>query len=94
MPHSCWHCGGAIEPSHFYRQDTCSSCRRDTHACKNCEHFDLAYNNQCRESSADRVVDKEKANFCDYFKPSTRAGGSSASADALKAAAAALFRKK
>ncbi|MBS1959781.1 MAG: hypothetical protein JST80_09940 [Bdellovibrionales bacterium] len=90
----CWNCGKPINANNFHRQDTCESCKRDTHACKNCEHYDTAYNNMCRESSADRVVEKEKANFCDYFKPSGRAGGSAKSADALKAAADALFKKK
>ena len=90
----CWNCGKPIEANNFHRQDVCNSCRRDTHVCKNCEHYDTAFNNQCRESSADRVVDKEKSNFCDYFKPSGRAGGSAKSASDLKAAADALFKKK
>jgi len=52
-------------------------------------------NNQCRESSADRVVDKERSNFCDWFKPGNGGGGPQApSRDSLKAAADALFKKK
>src|SRR4051812_20915490 len=90
----CWSCGKPIELNNFHRQDVCENCRRDTHVCKNCEHYDPTYNNLCRESSADRVVEKERSNFCDYFKPSGRAGGNSKSADDLKAAAAALFKKK
>jgi hypothetical protein len=90
----CWSCNHDIELNNFHRLDSCASCGRDTHVCKNCEHYDRAYNNECRESSADRQVEKEKSNFCDYFKPSDRAGGNAKTAAALKDAAAALFKKK
>ena len=76
------------------RQDICPGCRRDTRVCKNCDFFDPSVNNQCRENQAERVVDKEKSNFCDYFRPSNRKGGQGKSADALKAAADALFKKR
>jgi hypothetical protein len=58
-----------------------------------CQFYDPKAYNECRESSADRVVEKEKANFCDYFKIGS--GGSDADKarqDAL-AKAAALFKK-
>ena len=93
--HFCWHCAQEIASNNFHRQDTCDHCKRATHACKNCEHYDVSYNNLCRESSADRQVEKEGSNFCDYFKPSTRGPGAGAkSAEALKSAADALFKKK
>jgi hypothetical protein len=92
---TCWSCGKKIDPNQYHRQDSCPHCGRDTHACKNCEFHDRAFNNECRESSADRVVDKEKSNFCDFFKPSGRPGtGGAKSADDLKKAAEALFKKK
>jgi hypothetical protein len=37
------------------------------------------------------VVDKEKANFCDYFIPLSGGGGNGHSRDAIKSAADALF---
>jgi len=49
------------------RADDCPSCKTDLHSCIQCEHYDPAAYNQCRESQAERVVDKERANFCDYF---------------------------
>jgi hypothetical protein len=36
----------------------------------NCAHYDPAFHNQCRETQADRVVDKDRPNFCEYFAPS------------------------
>jgi hypothetical protein len=93
--HYCWHCAKEIAANNFHRQDTCENCGRSTHACKNCEFYDTTFNNLCRESSADRVVDKETSNFCDFFKPSTRGpGAGSKSANDLKSAADALFKKK
>ncbi|MBI4411014.1 MAG: hypothetical protein HY541_00835 [Deltaproteobacteria bacterium] len=37
------------------------------HICKNCEFYDRAAYNECSEPQAERVLDKEKSNFCDYF---------------------------
>ena len=54
--------------------------------CKNCAFYDTSAYNECHEIQAERVVDKERANFCDYFKP--RIGGrgqaSTEKEDALK----------
>jgi hypothetical protein len=91
MP-KCWNCGKDIELNNFARLDACNHCGLDTHVCKNCIFYDPTYNNQCTETQADRVVEKEKSNFCDYFKPSGRAGGTAKGADALKSAADALFK--
>ncbi len=32
-----------------------------------CKFFDESHYNQCQETMAMRVPDKEKANFCEYF---------------------------
>ncbi|MFN7685299.1 MAG: hypothetical protein ACK5QT_07810 [Oligoflexia bacterium] len=91
----CWNCGAALTSLDFGRQDTCRHCGRDTRTCRACVHYEPSANNQCRENQADRVVDKERSNFCDYFRPnpSLRPTGAT-SRDALKAAAEALFKKK
>ena len=34
-----------------------------------CKEYDPAVSDGCREDRADFVLDKDKANFCDYFKP-------------------------
>lgn len=91
----CWSCATPLNALEFGRQDICRKCGRDTRTCKACTHFDPACNNQCREPQADRVVEKERSNFCDYFLPSEQAPGSATtSRDALKSAAEALFKKK
>lgn len=91
---NCWKCGAPLEGAFYGRRESCPQCGRDTHVCKNCIHYDTAYNNSCKENQADRVVEKEKANFCDYFSPSPRAGEGAQSKADLRAAAEALFKKK
>lgn len=90
----CYNCGKEIAANNFGRQDSCESCGRDVHACRNCSNWDRAYNNECRESQAERVVEKEKSNFCDWWKPHGNQGGSAVARDAMKSAADSLFKKK
>ena len=90
----CWNCGADLGPLDYGRQDSCPRCGRDTKVCKNCSFHDRSANNECRENQADRVVDKERSNFCDYFIPRSEGGAGAASRDQLKAAADALFKKK
>lgn len=91
----CWHCGADLSPLDYGRGDTCRKCGRDTKVCKGCGFYDRSYNNECRESQAERVVEKERSNFCDYFKPAMKQGsaGGGGSRDAARAAADALFKK-
>ena len=76
------------------RTDTCSKCDSDLHACKNCQFYDRQYHNECRETQAEWVSDKERANYCDYFVPSTRAAGTTAKSptDQVKSAFDGLFK--
>lgn len=90
----CYNCGVELEPLDYGRQDVCKKCGLDTRVCRNCTFWDKNANNECRENQADRVVDKTKSNFCDYFKPRVGPGGQAKSRDAMKAAADALFKKK
>jgi len=47
----------------------CRTCHAQLHVCRMCEFFDPHLANQCREPVADFVQDKERANFCGYFRP-------------------------
>ncbi len=73
------------------RRDECPFCKADQHVCKNCLHFDPQAYNECREPQADRVVEKERSNFCDYFSPG--AGSPQEKKDNLLSAAESLFKK-
>lgn len=66
----CYKCSKVLDfkPGHkAHRSDVCTNCNSDVKCCKNCSHYNINAYNQCKENQADRVVDKERANFCDYF---------------------------
>jgi hypothetical protein len=83
----CQHCGVAVTVGEPIPRDAeCSGCGKDLRACVHCRHYDTAYNNACRETMADPVVEKERRNFCEYFsftnEPFKAASGSGRAADA------------
>lgn len=76
----CWKCSATVDlapRSRVSRNDSCDHCQTDLHACKNCRFHDPTVHNQCRETQAEWVSDRERANFCDYFAPSETRGGAS-----------------
>jgi hypothetical protein len=96
MTYRCYRCDidqGVIES--VGRRDTCLSCGADLHCCYNCEFYDPSFHNQCRESQAERQVDKDRSNFCDYFqfRHGARAG-ERRGAESARGALDALFRKR
>ena len=72
------------------RQEECGKCRVSLYCCKMCTFYDVNVYNECREPSADRIVEKESANFCDYFI--LTGGGSGNNDDKAKSDADALFK--
>ena len=89
MASCCSHCGANIDVAAGQvvgRTEECPSCGRDLHACVQCQFYDPGAYNECREPQAERVVDKERSNFCDYFQLSEGPGSGSPSKkdDALK----------
>lgn len=89
----CWHCGQQLEGGDFNRANRCPGCQKATHACRNCLYYQPGLNNDCREPVAEHVVDKQGANFCDYFEPNpTLKAGQADSPDYLLSAAEDLFK--
>ncbi len=74
------------------RRDECSFCKADLHVCKNCQMYDLKSYNECKEPTADVVKEKERANFCDFFK-ACESGDAVDTKFKLMSAAQALFKK-
>jgi hypothetical protein len=65
----CHKCKNEIADDFFVgRQTQCPSCGADLHCCLNCSFYDLGAYNDCREPQAERVLDKDRSNFCDFFK--------------------------
>ena len=71
----CWKCGTALAALSLplRRLDECPKCRAELHVCKLCVEYDTRVAKHCREPTAEEVREKERANFCDFFKPRARA---------------------
>ena len=69
----CFNCSAEIcidvDSGLVGRSETCPKCLSDLRVCRNCIYYDSSSYNECREPVAERVKDKERANFCDYFRP-------------------------
>ena len=89
----CYRCGASLAELSLpiSRQDECPSCSVYLHVCKMCEFHDPAVPKQCREDDAEEVIEKDKLNFCEWFKPgydvfdAARAKQASEAKDALSA---------
>jgi hypothetical protein len=70
-PLVCWKCGASLAELSLplSRLDECKKCTAELHVCKLCEFYNTTVAKHCRETIAEEVKDKERANFCDYFKP-------------------------
>lgn len=91
----CFRCGAslsALTPP-ISRQDECPECSVYLHVCRMCSFFDPAVPEQCREDDAEEVTEKERLNFCEWFKPCAKAfdAGRAAEATQSRTELAALF---
>ncbi|MGJ8680053.1 hypothetical protein [Paraglaciecola sp.] len=90
---NCWKCGhkliDVILP--MSRREECSQCSVDQHVCKMCSFY--SDKSGCDEERAEHISDTERANFCDYFKPSSKTASSNINqkSEAAKAKLAELF---
>lgn len=91
----CYRCGESLAALSLplSRQDECPGCGNYLHVCRMCVHFDSHVPRQCREDGAEEVTEKERLNFCDWFKPSESAFDASRKneEDEARAALEALF---
>lgn len=96
MGFKCYKCGTALSDTlkvMVARSDSCPKCMTDIRCCKMCHFYDPKSYNECREPSADRITEKEKANFCDYFKIGSGENDTEKAKQDALAKAAALFKK-
>lgn len=91
---TCFNCSGKIELLGVIpRGEECPHCGADLKVCRNCKFYDPQFYNECQESSAERVLDKERSNFCDHFSPRGEKNlSSSFKKEDLKEKAESLFR--
>lgn len=65
---TCYFCDGILASDIVvYRSTRCPHCGKDLKICRNCRFFSPDAPNQCLESMAEPVQEKERANFCDWF---------------------------
>jgi len=92
---SCHACGAEIPAvERVGRRETCARCGAELHCCRNCRFYAPGMHNDCAENQAERVVEKTRSNFCDYF---AAGGGNQAMADGRGAARTQLdnlFKKR
>ena len=71
----CWNCGENLDdtPRPISRQAACPKCFNEMHCCRLCLHYDPAQNIRCFEDRADPPLQKENANFCEFFSPQLNA---------------------
>src|SRR5262245_38638410 len=83
----CWKCGASLADYTLplRRLEECRKCGAELHVCKMCEWYSIAVAKHCREPIAEEVKDKERANFCDYFKPRPGAYSDAGTAAATQA---------
>ncbi len=76
------------------RNDTCPECGRDLHCCLQCKFYDSGSYNECKEVLAERTVDKERANICEFFVLKGSKGVESDKKATAKKALEDLFKKR
>ncbi len=92
---NCWKCGHALDdmPKPLRRRDECPACGADLHVCRLCEFYEPSVAKSCREPVAEEVIDKERANFCDYFRgqPGVYSAGGVGEAESARSQLEAMF---
>jgi len=92
METKCYRCETAMtfDSIKVMRSDECPQCYAYVRVCKMCDFYDPHAYNECRETMAERIVNKEKVNFCNHF---TLGVPDKKKKDDLLSAAEALFKK-
>jgi len=97
MDTACYKCSKSLtfeDGVRLLRSEECPHCGASLHCCKMCIFFDTSAYNDCRESMAERVVEKDKANFCDYFQCGVGDSSEKNRKENLVSAADSLFKKQ
>ncbi|MDP7038363.1 MAG: hypothetical protein QGI45_04350 [Myxococcota bacterium] len=91
---SCWNCQNETEmDDKVTRSDICPHCSMDMRSCKNCQYHDPGAHNECSETIAEYVPEKERSNFCGMYRPFSGEREAAPDVDAAKAKLEALFNK-
>lgn len=68
---NCWNCGASLAdiPRPISRHANCPKCFEVLHCCRMCRWYAPGRPGDCDHDRAEPPVEKENANFCEYFSP-------------------------
>jgi hypothetical protein len=92
----CFACNkdtGISLESKIGRSEECTFCYASLHCCRMCKFYDSTAYNECHETQAARILEKEKSNFCDFFILNGVGETPGETKDKLMSSANALFKK-
>jgi hypothetical protein len=71
----CWRCGTAVKSDQLplTRLEQCLHCHVDLYVCRLCRSWNPRYTSKCSHDHAEPPLDRERANFCQYFRPAAGA---------------------
>ena len=69
----CWNCGESLDdlPRPITRHMNCPKCFVDLHCCRMCSKYAPNATISCNDERAEPPINKENANFCDYYRPTS-----------------------
>lgn len=82
----CIFCGSALPDGRIGFRDLCPDCSRDLHICRHCGFYKPGVYRDCTETVPEAVRDKDRMNFCEYFKPRADLPGAGREGQQAKAA--------
>ena len=91
---ACPRCRSVIDSGQISFKDECPACHTDLHVCIYCYFFDEGRANKCREPQADYVRERDRANFCEFFRFDESRGAKSSGKDKAAKLWDELFKKK
>lgn len=82
----CSFCGSPLPGAKIHFRDLCEDCGRELHTCRHCSFYKPGAYRDCAETVPDEVRDKDRMNFCEYFRPLAALSGAGADAEKAKEA--------
>jgi hypothetical protein len=65
---NCHKCGATLDLEKISRRDECRACGADLRVCLNCTFYNEGRANECFEPQAEKVKEKDRSNYCDFFR--------------------------
>ena len=90
--YKCRHILDIEQATKIMRGDECPKCETYLRCGRMCIHYDPSAYNECHEPVAERILDKEKSNFCEYFVFNENKSNKEDDRDIKLSAANSLFK--